>query len=86
MSAGTGKAKKKSKVQVKMEAINKRPPNFHIWGGRQDVLISLTFVHVSENPTVRVDQKPAADFWRHVQSVFQACYSKDHADVQVDGS
>jgi hypothetical protein len=29
MSAGTGKAtKKKSKVQVKMEAVNKRPPNF----------------------------------------------------------
>jgi No apical meristem-associated C-terminal domain len=78
-SAGTGKkAAKKSKVQVKMEAINKRPPNFT---SEEDVLISRAFVHVSENPTVGVDQK-AADFWRHVQNVFQALY-KD-ADVQVE--
>jgi len=56
-----------------MKAINKR----------LDVLISWAFVHVSESPTFGVDQK-AADFWRHVQSVFMALY-KD-ADVLVDGS
>ena len=47
------------------------------------MLISWAFIHVSESRTVGVDQK-AADFWRHVQSIFQAL-NKD-ADVQVEGA
>ena len=82
MSAGTGKATKKSKVQVKNGSHQQKATKLHVRQGRQDVLISWAFIHVSESPTVGVDQR-AADFWRHVQSILQALY-KD-ADVQVDG-
>jgi hypothetical protein len=51
--------------------------------GSKEVISWAFGVHVSENPTVGVDQMPAADLWRHVQNVFQALY-KD-ADVQVEG-
>jgi hypothetical protein len=81
-SAGTGKkAAKKSKVQVKMEAINKRPPNVT---SEEDMLISRSFVHVSENPNV-VKKTLSSSYYIEMDS-FLLSFKKETADARSKGN